>query len=426
VIIIAGISAGVFILVTTAPPPPPAKTQIVVGLVDSETGGLAPQTATFDLYYQWIIQDIDRNGGLYVPEYGKKLNVTMIHYDDQSNINNMLALTTKLITVDKVDLMFGPVSTAFNFAAFPLYQQYQYPVIALTFGSDIAAAKMIDGTYSYCFSCLGMPSESASQVVQLFEYINTTKDKGQLNSVAVINDNDQHGVEYGGAIYAALQLAGFKLFPQVQYPTTITDFSSIIATLKSQNPDVVVLGGYEGGLFCKQCAALNFNPKLIVCGPSMETPFLVFGPYGFTPSNVTGIMLYDGWPSTAYNTPALQQWAYLHYNRTLGTSGFHWYPFPASATFYAACQCLFDAVQQVGLNRTAIRNALADDNFTTILGNTHLHQGYGMECSAAGTICQWTGQTIPAGEGCPAGTICSVVWPLSAASATMVYPKPAW
>jgi ABC-type branched-subunit amino acid transport system substrate-binding protein len=158
----------------------------------------------------------------------------------------------------------------------------------------------------------------------------------------------------------------------------------------------------------------------------METPFLVFGPYGFTPSNVTGIMLYDGWPSTSYNTPALQQWAYEHYNRTLGTSGFNWYPFPASATFYAALQCLFDAVQQVGLNRTLIRNALANDNFTTILGNTHLHQGYGMECSAAGTICQWTGQQIPAGDGCPAGTICSVVWPLSAASAAIVYPKPAW
>jgi branched-chain amino acid transport system substrate-binding protein len=413
IVVVACVVGGVAYYLVTLPPALPAKSSIVVGWVHSISGVLAPQTAMFDVYYKQIINTTNHEGGLYDPDYGKNLTLTYKEYDDQSSVSNCISLTEKLITVDDVDLIFPPVSTAFNLAVFPIYQEYHFPVIATTFGSNIAANEMASGALSYCFSVLGLPNQCGEQVTSILQYINKTVDPGQCNSVAVINDNGQHGVEYGAAIYSALSLAGFNMVYQTTYPSTITDFTPIITLLKTYNPDVVVNGGYEGALFTRQCMDEGYNPKLIFNGPSMECPGLVYNPaiYDFTNSDLIGLMQYDGWPATAYNTPALAAWAAME-DKLTGM-----WPFPAAAVFYAALQLLFAAVNKVGLNHVKLRDALATDTFTTIVGATHLVQGSSVQCSLAnGTICQWQGSWQKM----------QVVWPLSAASASIIYPKPAW
>jgi branched-chain amino acid transport system substrate-binding protein len=410
VIVIAAVVGGLAYYFVTRPPVS-TKTSITVGWVHSITGVLAAQAAMLDVFYKPIINITNAAGGLYDPDVGKKLPLKYIEYDDQSSVSNCIALTEKLITVDKVDLLFAPVSTAMNYAVMPIWQEYHFPVIATTFGSDIAANEMASGKLSYCFSVLGLPSQSGEQMVQLLQYINTTVDPGHCTSVAVIGDDGQHGVEYGAAIYSALSLAGFNMVYQTTYPSTIADFTPIINSLKAANPDVVVNTGYEGGLFTRQCITEGYNPKTIFNGPTMDVPALVYGPFGFTNTDVIGLMQYDGWPATAYNTPpSLAAWAVSQEAYT------HMAAFPNAAVFYAALQILFEAVSKVGLNHVALRDALATDTFTTILGATHLVQGSSCQFQYAnGTICEWQGQQMM-----------QVVWPLSAASAHIIYPKPAW
>jgi len=427
VIIIAGIGAGVYILVTTTPAPPTAPTKIIVGWTEPDTGPLST-LLYYDIYYRWIIQDYNATGGLYLPQFGKKIPFgTPIVYDDQSNPNTMITEYTKLITVDHVNLLFAPISTGMNYALFPLIQEYHMPLVALTFGSDVDGIKMATGVYSYAFSVLGFPGESADQIVQVFQNINTTVDPGKLNSVGIIYDSDQHGEEYGYAMDLALTTAGFSVPVYEGYPypaymiTGPSAFAGLVADLQAAKVDAVILAGYEGGWFESECNALSYHPKLIVCGPGMETPIWMTNVWGLTPAEYNGTMLYDGWPATDYtNGTALGTWAYAGYNRSI-TEGLGiappWggaWPFPASATFYAGLQCLFDAVELVGLNGTAIRNALATDTFTTIVGQTHLVQGSYMRCSLAGTITQWQGGKMP-----------QVIWPLNATQVSpIIYPMP--
>jgi branched-chain amino acid transport system substrate-binding protein len=429
VVVVVMVGIGVGVLITYTPSTPPAPTKIIVGWTEPKTGGLA-SLLMYDMYYKWIIEDYNATGGLYIPQYGKKIPFgTPIVYDDTSSISTMLAEYTKLITVDHVNLLFAPISTAMNYALFPLIQEYKMPIVSLTFGSDIAGAKMRDGTYSYAFSVLGFPGETADQLVQVFQYINTTVDPGKLNSVGIIYDSDQHGVEYGAAIDTALVLSGFSVpvYEGYPYPAYMiagpTAFAGLVADLQAAKVDVVVVAGYEGGWFESECNSLNYHPKLIVSGPGMETPIWMTNLWGLTPAQYNGTMLYDGWPATDYtNGTALGTWAYQHYNRSI-TEGLGiappWggaWPFPSSATFYAGLQCLFDAVEQVGLNGTAIRNALATDTFTTIVGQTHLRQGESMQCSLAGTVTQWQG-----------GKMCQVVWPLNATQVSpIIYPMPTY
>jgi hypothetical protein len=89
-------------------------------------------------------------------------------------------------------------------------------------------------------------------------------------------------------------------------------------------------------------------------------------------------------------------------------------PYPASATFYASLDCLFKAVEKVGLDHTKIKDSLRTDSFETILGTTKIRPGYSMTCDLAGTLTQWQNRQMM-----------EVVWPLSVASAPVIYPRPA-
>jgi hypothetical protein len=275
---------------------------------------------------------------------------------------------------------------------------------------------------------LGFPGESGNQTAQVFKYINSTYSTPTtkaLQTVGIIYSADQHGVEYSAGIEYFLLANGFNVVYKQSYPPYSTgyDFSPMVTALQTANPDVVIQCGYvECIFFALQCQIMGYCPKLYMHGPGMETPYLVHdifgeGGYGITTTAfLNACMYYDGWPATAYDSGDLQAWAIAHHNRSSPYAPYpKMWPYPASATMYAALTCLFKAVESVGLNHTKIKDSLRTDSFETLLGTTKLRPGMSMQCELAGTITQWCG-----------GTMMDVIWPLSAASHSIIYPKTGW
>ncbi len=96
------------------------KDKIRVGWVTSLSGVNAsgvPVTSG-NVYTMWV-EEVNAKGGLFIKEYGKKLPLEVIKYDDKSDIGTMTKLLEKTILEDKVDLIFCPWDTAFIFAAEP-------------------------------------------------------------------------------------------------------------------------------------------------------------------------------------------------------------------------------------------------------------------------------------------------------------------
>jgi branched-chain amino acid transport system substrate-binding protein len=396
------------------------KNQIYIGVSESYSGANAPGCMMHQLYYDMIIADYNAKGGLYVPEYGKRINITLVPFDDQSDISKCLEGIEKLITVDNVDLMFAPWSTEFNVAAFHLFEQYKMPVVALTVGSDDAAAKMKSGEITYSFVTLGQPYEDAKEVTDMLTYINSTlggdKPVGpwsdtRIRSVAILYRSDLHGTEHSKAIGDALTAAGFQV-TKTAYDPSISTFVPLINQLKSAAVDVAMICGYgEAATFVYECIAQDYNPKMLFHGPVLETPLMMYAVFQFTPGTIAGLTYYDGFPSTNYTTPTLAAWATQHKIRT----GF--YPFPAAGpAFYTGVQCLFKAVELVGLNHTAIRDALATVTWNdTLMGTAKLRIGESIEVEGTGTLTQWTGKEMM-----------DVIWPRSATSTKIIYPKYPW
>ena len=116
--------------------PVQAADPIKVGFSMALTGGVAPNGKQNLLALEIWRDDVNAKGGL----LGRP--VELVYYDDQSNPNNVPGIYTKLISVDKVDLLIGPYATnmgprdAEHSVAKPFHQRFQLHATGgeLTFG----------------------------------------------------------------------------------------------------------------------------------------------------------------------------------------------------------------------------------------------------------------------------------------------------
>src|SRR5882672_10834020 len=97
--------------------PAPAAEPIRIGLSIALTGGIAPIGKQLLVGLEIWRDDLNAQGGM----LGRP--VELIHYDDQSNPGLVPAIYTKLLSVDKVDLLLGPYGTNMIAAALPVIMQ---------------------------------------------------------------------------------------------------------------------------------------------------------------------------------------------------------------------------------------------------------------------------------------------------------------
>jgi branched-chain amino acid transport system substrate-binding protein len=409
VLLLAAIS-----MLTFSIPVKAEKTEVVVGWAHPLTTPAAGPTAIHHAYYKMLIEDYNAKGGLYIPELGKRLPIRYIEYDNEFDPAKTLTLYERLILEDQVDLLFGPWGTAFNTLVAPLTERHQFPLVGLTVGSDSLSEAMMRGEYRWMFLTLGVPWEDGENLAQLFTYINeNVKEEWKIRKVGITYRSDEHGIEHATGISEKLAEIGIEvpvleMYDAVNPPT---DWTPIITKFKEAGVDVAMLCGYdEGAFFVHGCIALDYNPKLLFIGPVMELSFLVFGPFGFTYGQMAGVTYYNGFPGTNFKSvPAYWDWAIEHEQR-LG-----YLPFPASLSFYCGLESLFLAVEEHGLNRAAIRDALETETFNTKAGKYKFRVGRSPEIENHGTISQWQG-----------GELMEVVWPLDKKTSAVIYPKLPW
>ena len=129
---LAAVGAVTFAVgIAAAPTPAPAQSNepIKIGFSLALTGPLAPNGKQALLGAKIWQEEINAKDGL----LGRK--VAFVNYDDQSNPTNIPGIYTKLLDVDKVDLVNGPYGTNLVAPAIPIVMQKQKVLIGL-FGLD--------------------------------------------------------------------------------------------------------------------------------------------------------------------------------------------------------------------------------------------------------------------------------------------------
>ncbi len=105
--------------------PARAADPIKVGFSMALTGGVAQNGKQLIIALELWRDDVNAKGGL----LGRP--VELVYYDDQSNPANVPGIYTKLITVDKVDLLLGPYATNMAAPAMPVIMEHNMMTISM-------------------------------------------------------------------------------------------------------------------------------------------------------------------------------------------------------------------------------------------------------------------------------------------------------
>ena len=210
-----------------------AAEPIKVGLSVALTGGVAPIGKQVLAALQIWRDDVNAKGGL----LGRP--VELVFYDDQSNPQNVPGLYTKLIDVDKVDLLIGPYATNMVAPAIPVLMQFHKTTIGI-----LANAANSKFHYDQYFSMLPTgPEPKKSFAYGFFEL--AAAQKPRPKTVAIVAADAEFAQNAAdGARESIKEIGGFETVLDQKYPPTTTDYSPIMHAVQALNPDIVYVAAY--------------------------------------------------------------------------------------------------------------------------------------------------------------------------------------
>ena len=375
-----------------------AKDKIVIGCAIALSGenAIPAQVTGVSEYKLWVEQK-NAEGGLYVKEFGRKLPIELLIYDDNSNIETCIKMVEKLIVQDKVDLMLPPWGTAFNFAVAPLVSKYGYVMIGPSISS--ATFKSISYQAPYFFIILNQPQKQASSLVELL------KDVG-VKSAAIIYVADLFGLEHSGQTAPLLGQTDINVAMLKSYPLGIKDLSPVIKTIQAKKVDALIAYSYPDSTFLltKQMMALGYNPKLLFLGVGAQFPDYRDS---FGVKAVEGIMGVGAW-NPKVPAPGARDF-FNAYVKRWGKEPPRW----GEASAYAALQIIDQAIQKTGsLDQKKLRDVIATDTFQTVIGPVKFEDG--TNPNYPGDVGQWQKGEF------------EIVAPKDKRTAKPIYPKPNW
>ncbi|MGH7087946.1 MAG: amino acid ABC transporter substrate-binding protein, partial [Stellaceae bacterium] len=308
-----------------------AAEPIKVGASMAMTGGVAAIGKQVLAGLQFWRDDVNSKGGL----LGRP--VQLIVYDDQSNPSNVPPIYTKLIEVDKVDLLIGPYATNMVVPAIPIVAAHNMTTIGI-----LANAANSRFHYPRYFSMLPTgPEPEKSFSTGFFEL--ALRHKDQVKTVAIVGANAEFAQNAIAGARANLKTMPFTTVFDRSYPPDTTDFVPVMRALQSTHPDIVYAAAYppDSVGIVRAADEIGLRPKLFggtFIGLIVTTIKMQLGPL------MNGIVNNEAIIPYSANSPPELKSLIDRYQATAAKQGMDplGYSFPPFG--YAAGQVLADAV----------------------------------------------------------------------------------
>src|SRR5258705_7748312 len=205
-----------------------AQQPVKIGMSMPQTGSLgAGGQAALVALRMWV-EDVTAKGGL----PGRK--VEFIVYDDQTNPANTPGIYTKLLDVDKVDLLIAPYGTVPTAPIMPLVKQRGL----LLMGNF---SFQVNHTVKHDMWFNNAPWNNAASWFD--GYIATGKKLG-AKSIAFLAADQEFAQNLANGARELAKKAGLTSVYDQNYPPTTTDFSSLVRAIRQTNADIVFVASY--------------------------------------------------------------------------------------------------------------------------------------------------------------------------------------
>jgi branched-chain amino acid transport system substrate-binding protein len=334
---------------------PAAQAQpIRIGMGISQTGALGSGGKSALLALRMWAEDVNAKGGL----LGRK--VELVVYDDQSNPSTTPGIYTKLIDVDKVDLLIGPYASVPTAPIMPLIKQRD---LLLMTNFTFKLNRELKHDKAFNNSPWSNEEDLANPVLQIGR-------AAGAKTIAILAADQEFAQNLAGGAKNIANRMGLKIVYEQNYPPSTVDFSSMIRAIRSARPDIVYVCSYPNDsvgilravkeigvgdsvrVFGGGMVGLQFTPVIAGLGP-LANGVVNFASYG---------------PGETMNFPGIRDFLERYSKRAAAENvdplGFYLPPFT-----YAIGQMLAQAVTATkSLNHKVLAEYLHRNELQTIVG----------------------------------------------------------
>src|SRR5882724_11424387 len=209
-----------------------AADPIKIGFSMSMTGAVAPNGRQLLVALEIWRDDVNAAGGL----MGRP--VELVYYDDQSNPVNVPAIYTKLLSLDKVDLLLGPYATNMAAPAMPVIMQANKTTITLL---AIGVNRHFD--YARYFSMVPVGPDGVKAFSRGYFELAAAQQPRPVTVAMIAADAEFARTAADGAKENAKAL-GFSIVHDRSYPPNTVDFGPIMRAVQAANADLIFVAAY--------------------------------------------------------------------------------------------------------------------------------------------------------------------------------------
>jgi branched-chain amino acid transport system substrate-binding protein len=335
-----------------------AADPIKIGTGMALTGGLAASGKAAILAMKIWEEEINAKGGL----LGRP--VQLIYYDDQSNPSTVPGIFTKLLDVDKVDLICGDYGTNLLAPAMPVVIQHNMTFFAL-FGLDVN--REFQYPRYFAMQPAGGPNPSAAFSQGFFEVAAAQNPKPKTLAIMAADAEFPHNAADGARENA--KKAGLQIVYDKTYPPNTTDYSPIVRAVDAVNADVVFSASYPPDAvgIVRAANEIGLKAKLFgggLVGLQYASIKQQLGPM------LNGIVDYDFWePAKTLNFPGVEEFL-KKYQARAGSEGVDPLGYYLPPFAYANLQVLQAAVEGTkSLDQDKLADWLRKNTIKTIVGD---------------------------------------------------------
>jgi branched-chain amino acid transport system substrate-binding protein len=339
-------------------PPAPLHAQsgkpIRVGLSIAQTGPLSAAGKSGLVALQIWRDDVNARGGL----LGRP--VELVAYDDQGNPALTPGIYTKLLDVDKVDLLVAPYATNPTASIMPLVKRRGRLLIG-NFALDANARIRHDKYFN------NQPWASAQDAAA--PYLELCRKLG-ARTIAILAADAEFSQNLAGGVRAGLKAHGLEAVYDQNYPPTTVDFSSMVRAIRAKRPDAVFVASYpaDSTAVIRAVNEIGVGESVKLFGGGMvglqySTIMQALG------SQLNGVVNYNVWvPEKTMDFPGVRDFLARYQAKAAAANvdplGFYLPPFD-----YAIGEILAQAVTATGsLDHKVLATYIRSHEMKTIVG----------------------------------------------------------
>lgn len=360
-VVLLSMALGVLSALTYSPVSAENKQPIRIGFSIAQTGPLSGAGKSGLVALEMWRDDVNAAGGL----LGRP--VELVVYDDQTNPAMSPRLYTKLLDVDKVDLLIGPYGTNVTAPIMPLVKRRNLLLIG-NFALDVNAEIRHDMYFN------NMPVASgrdwAAPFLELSEQLGA-------KTVAVLASDAEFAQTLAVGVRAQIADHHMKLVYDENYPPNTVDFSSVMRAIRAKQPDAVFVASYpsESAAIVRALGEIGVGKSVKLFGGGMVG--LQYGSLMESlGSNLNGVVNYTFWaPEKSMDFAGVRDFVkrYQERARDAGVDPLGYYLPPYC---YAIGQILAQAVTATNsLDQAKLAKYIHSHEINTIVGDIHFGPG---------------------------------------------------